>query len=77
MFNNQSAGQLIMTKKTISVNPAQKGNRMRWITFRKHNNIMNSSLPLAEDKSVQLSYYDSPITNSSETWCITKVLERK
>ncbi len=50
---------------------------MRWSGFGKQSLVMNSSLPLTLKRKVLISVSYQSLTYGSETWRLTKRLERK
>ncbi len=66
----------------VSANPAhEKEIRRRigigWSAFGKQNLVMNSNLPLPLKRKVYNQCILPVLTYGSETWCLTKELERK
>ncbi len=66
----------------VSANPAhEKEIRRRigmgWSPFGKQNHVMNSYLPLSLKGKVYNQCILPVLTYGSESWCLTKELERK
>ncbi len=66
----------------ISANPAhekeiRRGIGMGWSAFGKQNLVMNSDLPLSLKRRVYNQRILPVLTYGSETWRLTKELERK
>ncbi len=68
--------------QTVSANPAHEKEirrriRMGWIAFGKQNLVMNRNLPLSLKRKVYKQCILPVLTYGSETWRLTRELERK